>query len=75
MLNFPVEKVRESLGGIQCGEEEGCSPAVALKRRHSVLRKSATKTKLVESVVELEDLGAEYLEELLKESDVPASCC
>ncbi|XP_020700951.1 ethylene-responsive transcription factor 1B-like [Dendrobium catenatum] len=74
MLNFPVEKVKESLRGVTYGEE-GCSPVVALKRRHSVHRKSAAKRKEVESVVELEDLGAEYLEELLRVSDVPASCC
>ncbi|XP_020573047.1 ethylene-responsive transcription factor 1B-like [Phalaenopsis equestris] len=74
MLNFPVEKVRESLRGVEYGEE-GCSPALALKRRHSVLRKSAAKRKAVEGVVELEDLGAEYLEELLTASDVAASCC
>lgn len=75
VLNFPVERVRESLRGMKYGEEEGVSPVVALKRRHSMRRKSVGKKGKdrevrIESVVELEDLGAEYLEELLRQSEV-----
>lgn len=72
VLNFPVEMVQESLeqlkngGGIDDGE---CSPVVALKRRHSMRSKTVGKNKKSkESVVELEDLGEEYLDELLRTS-------
>lgn len=70
MLNFPVEVVKESLQDMKYRCEEGCSPVVALKRRHSMRRKSMTrksKGKEVKSqnVVVFENLGTEYLEELL----------
>jgi ethylene-responsive transcription factor 1 len=71
VLNFPVEVVRNSLQDMKYRCEEGCSPVVALKRKHSMRRKSmikkskGKKDKRSESVVVLEDLGAEYLEELL----------
>ncbi|CAN0886149.1 Ethylene-response factor C3 [Linum grandiflorum] len=81
VLNFPVETVRESLEGMKNGGGN-CSPVLALKRQHSVRRKStARKNKETmksgtaaaaaagkqsnSNVVVLEDLGAEYLEELL----------
>ncbi|CAL1357023.1 unnamed protein product [Linum trigynum] len=103
VLNFPVERVRESLEGMEEAAEE-CSPVLAMKRRHSVRRKSTSKKskerrgkQLVEEgyaaannyssssnndvhsksvtksaaaeqsnvVVVLEDLGADYLEELM----------
>ncbi|CAI0385744.1 unnamed protein product [Linum tenue] len=94
VLNFPVERVRESLEleGMEEAAEE-CSPVLALKRRHSVRRKSTSKktkerrplpagveandvhsksrTKSAAAagqsnvVVVLEDLGADYLEELM----------
>ncbi|KAL7113082.1 hypothetical protein ACP275_04G041500 [Erythranthe tilingii] len=80
VLNFPVERVRESLREMKCGiEEAGCSPVIALKMRHSMrkkksgAKKSNTKSlggdsdinNKMENVVVLEDLGVEYLEELL----------
>ncbi|XP_059432889.1 ethylene-response factor C3-like [Corylus avellana] len=71
VLNFPVEVVRNSLQDMKYRCEEGCSPVVALKRKHSLRRKSMVKKSKgktdtrSESVVVLEDLGAEYLEELL----------
>ncbi|KAJ4954903.1 hypothetical protein NE237_011686 [Protea cynaroides] len=74
VLNFPVEKVVESLRDIKYGFEEGGSPVVALKKRHSMRRKSISgKNKgsgqvRIQNVVELEDLGADYLEELLSSS-------
>ncbi|KAK6937787.1 AP2/ERF domain [Dillenia turbinata] len=77
VLNFPVDRVRESLGEMKYGMEEGCSPVVALKRKHSMRRKSLSrknresglvggaKEVKVENVVVFEDLGADYLEQLL----------
>ena len=71
VLNFPVEVVRNSLQDMKYRCEDGCSPVVALKRKHSMRRKSMIKKSKgkkdtrSESVVVLEDLGAEYLEELL----------
>nr|UUG47643.1 ethylene-responsive factor 1B [Gastrodia elata]WCF55759.1 ethylene-responsive transcription factor 1 [Gastrodia elata] len=74
VLNFPVEKVRESLQGL-AHAQDGCSPVVAIKRRHSVRRKAVPgKPKEANNVVELEDLGAEYLEELLGVSDLIGYC-
>lgn len=66
ILNFPVERVRESLREMNYSSEDGCSPVVALKRKHSMRRKVISKkTKRVENVVVFEDLGADYLEQLL----------
>ncbi|KAF0908987.1 hypothetical protein E2562_030349 [Oryza meyeriana var. granulata] len=83
-LNFPMERIRESLRALTLGAAGG-SPVLALKRRHSK-RKRRKRSKLAcavatanrttsaaatggehqkQCVVELEDLGAEYLEELL----------
>ncbi|KAI5589833.1 hypothetical protein BDE02_05G188600 [Populus trichocarpa] len=77
VLNFPVEMVRESLQDMNYRCEDGCSPVVALKRKHSMRRKSKSwKTKVnqvphsrPQNVVVLEDLGADYLEELLNSCD------
>ncbi|RWW21698.1 hypothetical protein GW17_00014141 [Ensete ventricosum] len=84
VLNFPVERVQESLNGIKCWkEEEEVSPAVALKRRHSMRRKRISKkakesetssSSSSSSRLELEDLGTEYLEELLRTSEVANTC-
>ncbi|KAL6344234.1 hypothetical protein AAG906_035459 [Vitis piasezkii] len=74
VLNFPVERVRESMQEIKCILEEGGSPVVALKKRHSMRRKSPCKKHKseevrIENVVVLEDLGTEYLEQLLTFSE------
>ena len=75
VLNFPVERVVESLREFKYAAEDGGSPVVALKRRHSLRRKSTSrksKTKEViksQNVVVLEDLGADYLEQLLCSSE------
>ncbi|BAT96626.1 hypothetical protein VIGAN_08359700 [Vigna angularis var. angularis] len=86
VLNFSVEKVKESLRDMDCSfsQLEGCSPVVALKRRHSLRRKMTTKKKKeetqesdsvrLENVVVLEDLGKEYLEQLLMMSSSDARC-
>uniref|UniRef100_M8CFN3 Ethylene-responsive transcription factor 1B n=1 Tax=Aegilops tauschii TaxID=37682 RepID=M8CFN3_AEGTA len=86
VLNFPVERVRESLRVLKLGKAaaagEDDSPVLALKRRHC-MRKRTPKGKGQEgdmkkqpggaaaasSVLELEDLGADYLEELLALSE------
>lgn len=71
VLNFPEEVVRESLREMKCGFKEGCSPVVELKKRHSMIRKrtACRKNRAKENVVVLEDLGAEFLEELLTSSE------
>ncbi|KAK9059028.1 hypothetical protein SSX86_021647 [Deinandra increscens subsp. villosa] len=74
ILNFPVERVRESLhevlGGIQAAEGGG-SPVMALKRKHSMRMRDAVKKSRRdrrEKKVVFEDLGVEYLEQLLTSS-------
>jgi hypothetical protein len=92
-LNFPVERVQESLRALALGAAvstprgTGASPVLALKRRHCK-RKRRSKAELADDasaarrrkkigakkmadeekrfVVELEDLGADYLDELLR---------
>ncbi|KAG8373162.1 hypothetical protein BUALT_Bualt12G0142400 [Buddleja alternifolia] len=81
ILNFPVERVVESLRDMRCcsaEEEEGCSPVMALKRKHMMRRRNGGGRKgkgkgkgreaTAENVVVFEDLGADYLEELLSSS-------
>ncbi|KAL5217991.1 hypothetical protein ABZP36_018675 [Zizania latifolia] len=80
VLNFPVEQVRRSLEGVDVsGTQDGASPVVALKRRHSMRRRPVTRKagarsgRQPEGVMELEDLGADYLEELLGATDEGSS--
>ncbi|KAF6175013.1 hypothetical protein GIB67_039561 [Kingdonia uniflora] len=79
VLNFPMEYVRESLKNIKYGSEEGCSPVIALKNRHSMRKKSRSRKNKVrevtriDNVVELEDLGVDFLEELLNSSESTTS--
>lgn len=75
IMNFPVETVRESLKEMNYGSEDGCSPVVALKRKHSLRRKVCSNKKnkdgrdlRIDNVVVLEDLGPDYLEQLLMTS-------
>ncbi|XP_041007246.1 ethylene-responsive transcription factor 1B [Juglans microcarpa x Juglans regia] len=76
ILNFPIERVRESLREMNYGSsEDGCSPVVALKRKHSMRRKIISKKSKqrdvrIDNVVVFEDLGADYLEELLSSSEI-----
>ncbi|XP_061359167.1 ethylene-response factor C3-like [Gastrolobium bilobum] len=78
VLNFPEEVVRESLEEMANNKlwEAGSSPVLALKRKHTMRRKSKASNKktkrdsreldiLSENVLVLEDLGSEYLEQLL----------
>ncbi|XWS36417.1 hypothetical protein CRYUN_Cryun20dG0084100 [Craigia yunnanensis] len=78
VLNFPVERVRESLRHMNYYCQDGASPTVELKQRNYLQRKSmAMKNKKKQSqaknVVVLEDLGSEYLEELLSSSESTTS--
>ncbi|KAD7479847.1 hypothetical protein E3N88_02983 [Mikania micrantha] len=68
VLNYPADQVYESLMKMDYKYEEGTSPVLALKKKHSINRKSLikkTKKEKEENVVVLEDLGRDYLEELL----------
>jgi ethylene-responsive transcription factor 1 len=76
VLNFPVEKVRDSLRGVMSSNMG--SPVLELKRRHSMRKRGRGKRNerrdmKVRSVVELEDLGTEYLEELLRTSEMESN--
>ncbi|KAF8084399.1 hypothetical protein N665_0719s0012 [Sinapis alba] len=93
VLNFPVDLVRESLKKMEnVNLEDGGSPVMALKRKHSLRNRprgkkrssnsnscsysSSTSRSNKQSVVKqesgthvvFEDLGAEYLEQLLMSS-------
>lgn len=89
VLNFPVERVQESLRALalsSAAPAAGGSPVLALKRRHSIRKRSPNKKQQQVAVaaapqqqqpqppcpggnvVELEDLGADYLDELLRVS-------
>ncbi|KAI4349405.1 hypothetical protein L6164_009997 [Bauhinia variegata] len=77
VLNFPEERVRESLQDIKYGCHRGSSPALALKHKYCAQRKLAAKANKNKgkpgthsnSVLVLEDLGVDYLEQLLAISD------
>ncbi|KAD3338364.1 hypothetical protein R6Q59_026989 [Mikania micrantha] len=76
VLNFPAERVKESLQEMKYGVEDGCSPVMALKKRHSMRKRPVNrKNKKVvcstddKNLVVFEDLGADYLEQLLTTSE------
>jgi hypothetical protein len=84
VLNFPIQRVRDSLRALGLSTSASESPVLTLKRRHRIRIRKRTpgankrhngdggcKEKLQgeATVVELEDLGADYLEELLGLSD------
>ncbi|KAE8704013.1 Ethylene-responsive transcription factor 15 [Hibiscus syriacus] len=82
-LNFPIETVRESLQAIkyQCDEDnKGCSPVVALKQRYCLRKRSKNKkskqsvavARQQQNMLVLEDLGADYLEQLLTSCETAA---
>ncbi|KAM3360005.1 ethylene-response factor C3-like [Capsicum galapagoense] len=76
VLNYPMEIVYRSLMEMECRFEEGCSPVLALKKWHSRMKKTNKKKEQkemsFENVLVLEDLGADYLEEILRLSE---GCC
>nr|GMH18859.1 hypothetical protein Nepgr_020700 [Nepenthes gracilis] len=78
VLNFPVETVRKSLRDMNYSSSNGRSPVLELKNMHSVRMKSVCKMgrdrgrgrgrgrgRRRENVLVLEDLGRDYLEQLL----------
>ncbi|GJY76164.1 ethylene-responsive transcription factor 1B-like protein [Tanacetum coccineum] len=71
VLNFPVERVKESLIDMKYGFEEGCSPVMTLKKRHclrKIRKPKAEKQKVVpeeKPTVVFQDLGVDYMEALL----------
>ncbi|XP_071734702.1 ethylene-responsive transcription factor 1B-like [Rutidosis leptorrhynchoides] len=83
VLNFPIETVYESLREMDYKFEEGSSPVLALKNIYTMRRKAAIREKKrkemkldyydnvenLDNVVVLEDLGADYLEEILSLSE------
>ncbi|KAD0001312.1 hypothetical protein R6Q59_008684 [Mikania micrantha] len=85
VLNFPVETVLESLRAMDYRFEEGSSPVLALKKSHSMRRKAMVrenKRKEMKfdhedeeydtNMVVFEDLGADYLEEIMRLSETSA---
>lgn len=79
-LNFPVERVKESLKGKSY--KDGCSPAAAIKETHRV-RKVMSKSKRISSSskikqqsktpVVFQDLGSDLLDQLLSTSETCSS--
>ncbi|KAG9129694.1 hypothetical protein Leryth_024764 [Lithospermum erythrorhizon] len=75
ILNFSADRVRESLVDLKFNmEQDGCSPVIALKRKHSLRKRKESSKKGKEvirqvkteaSVFVFEDLGSDYLEQLL----------
>ncbi|KAE9619367.1 putative transcription factor AP2-EREBP family [Lupinus albus] len=97
VLNFPEEVVRESLKDMANNNnnsskpylEDGSSPVLELKRKHTMRRKSKTngpnnnkKTKrdgtelelLSKNVLVFEDLGSDYLDQLLSLTSSQVFC-
>ncbi|EOY10964.1 Ethylene-responsive transcription factor [Theobroma cacao] len=79
ILNFPMDKVYESLQEMNYGFEEGYSPVLTMKKRYSMMakrsgsKKKKEKEMVMENILVLEDLGADYLEELLSISESSAT--
>ncbi|TYJ11443.1 hypothetical protein E1A91_A11G276600v1 [Gossypium mustelinum] len=70
ILNFPTDKVYESLQEMNYGFEEGCSPVLTMKKKYSMKTRRSGKKKMMkkdekENRLVLENLGTDYLEELL----------
>ncbi|KAK4371579.1 hypothetical protein RND71_011054 [Anisodus tanguticus] len=71
LLNFPMDKVRESLENIKYFCEDGISPAAVLKatnKMRCVKHRRNRKKRKRETVLVFEDLGADLLDELLLSS-------
>ncbi|XP_022869765.1 ethylene-responsive transcription factor 1B-like, partial [Olea europaea var. sylvestris] len=73
-INFPTEKVKESLKNMNYRCKDGSSPAVAIKETHRTRGsskhkgKKKQKSKEEENVLVFEDLGSDLLDELLSKS-------
>lgn len=72
LLNFPMDKVKESLENIKYIYEDGISPAAVLKAKHKMRcvkhKRNRKKRKRENNVLVFEDLGTELLDELLMSS-------
>ncbi|XP_060171211.1 ethylene-response factor C3-like [Lycium barbarum] len=72
-LNFPVDRVRESLEAMSCGNSASDdkeiigTSVVALKERHKKRNSKKKQEKKRNNVLVLEDLGPDLLDELLNE--------
>lgn len=62
-LNFPLEKIKESLQNMNYTCKGGSSPAEAIKEIHRTRKGKGKKNQIV-----LEDLGSDLLDELLSQS-------
>ncbi|KAK4364886.1 hypothetical protein RND71_016244 [Anisodus tanguticus] len=67
LLNFPMEKVQESLENINFFSQDGLSLADALKETHKMRMKNVKRrrNRKKKAVLVFEDLGDDLLEELL----------
>ncbi|KAE8705529.1 Ethylene-responsive transcription factor 1B [Hibiscus syriacus] len=72
-LNFPIDQVHKSLQEMNYGFQQGCSPVLTMKERYSMKRKRPETKKIkqekMDNMIVFEDLGSDYLEELLSISD------
>ncbi|KAL4323182.1 hypothetical protein GQ457_11G003220 [Hibiscus cannabinus] len=80
-LNFPIQVVKESLQEMKYECEEGCSPVMALKKSHYLRKRSKNNKSKGNQVVRkqhnlvvFEDLGADYLEQLLSSCENSGPC-
>ncbi|KAK4352030.1 hypothetical protein RND71_027548 [Anisodus tanguticus] len=64
LLNFPMEKVQESLENIEFFSQDRLSPAAALKETHKMRMKNVKRrrNRKKKTVLIFEDLGADLLE-------------
>ncbi|XP_021725892.1 ethylene-responsive transcription factor 1B-like [Chenopodium quinoa] len=78
VLNFPVDVVRDSLKEMNYEFGNGCSPVLVMKNRLSIRKKKSMCKKnrvksrgssLENNVFVFEDLGSDYLEQLLTASE------
>ncbi|XWS42559.1 hypothetical protein CRYUN_Cryun16bG0024800 [Craigia yunnanensis] len=77
ILNFPMDKVYESLQKMNYGFEEGCSPVLTMKKWYSIKSKRSGNKKIkkekemgMENILVFGDLGVDYLEELLVKKNI-----
>lgn len=68
-LNYPLERVMQSLQTMNFSCKEGSSPAKALKESHKIINKQSTSRPRIKGlgsdVVVFQDLGSDLLDELL----------
>lgn len=76
-LNFPLERVRESLQNMFHGSEDGLLSAADLKEANKIRNMSKRRSRKMQikekEVLVLEDLGPDLLDELLSETESSSS--